>query len=328
MKYNIAVVMGGFSSEFDVSLESGRVVTENLSQEKFNIYKVLITRESWLVETKSGSYSIDKNDFSFTENGKKIIFDVVFNAIHGAPGEDGPLAGYFELINMAHTGSGQFESALTFNKAECSLLLKSIGVNIAEAYYLAKHEDYSSDEILNHVGLPCFVKPNRSGSSIGISRVNSLEELPKALEKAFEIDTQIIIESMVKGIEVACGVTNYSGQIKSLAISDVVPKNEFFDYDSKYSGQSEEITPARIAEDTYLQIMEESEFIFESLNLNGIARVDYIVTENGVPFMIEVNTIPGLTDESFIPKQAAYAGIPLSELFDKVIENALKSKTK
>lgn len=328
MKYNIAVVMGGFSSEFDVSIESGRMVMENLSQDKFNIYKVLITRESWLVETTTGSFPIDKNDFSFTENSQKIKFDAVFNAIHGAPGEDGPLAGYFDLIKMPHTGSGQFESALTFNKAECSLLLKSIGVNIAEAYYLAKHEEYSSKEIIDHVGLPCFVKPNRSGSSIGISKVKTIEGLPVAIKKAFDIDSQIIIESMVQGTEVACGVSNYSGKIKSIAITDVVPNNEFFDYDSKYSGKSEEVTPARIPKDTYQQIMEESEFIFESLNLNGISRVDYIVTENGVPFMIEVNTIPGLSDESFIPKQTAFAGIPLSVFFDSVVENSLKTKTK
>lgn len=326
MKYNIAVVMGGFSSEFDVSIESGKLVMENLSKDKFNLFKVLITRESWLVKTDSGSFPIDKNDFSFTENGSKTKFDAVFNAIHGAPGEDGPLAGYFDLISMPQTGSGQFESALTFNKAECSLLLKSIGVNIAEAFYLASHEDYSPEEILNQVGLPCFVKPNRSGSSIGISKVKSIDELKPAIEKAFDIDSQIIIESMVKGTEAACGVSNYSGVIKSIAITDVVPKNDFFDYESKYSGHSEEITPARIPEDAYQQILEESEFIFESLNLNGICRVDYIVTDNGVPFMIEVNTIPGLSNQSFIPKQAAFAGISLSTLFDSVLENALKLK--
>tara|TARA_R110002072_G_scaffold63882_3_gene158548 strand:- start:375 stop:1355 length:981 start_codon:yes stop_codon:yes gene_type:complete len=326
MKYNIAVVMGGFSAEFEVSLESARVVCENLSKDKFNIYKVLIKRESWTVETADASYPIDKNDFSFLENGEKIKFDAVFNAIHGAPGEDGPLAGYFDLISMPHTGSGQFESALTFNKAECSLLLKSIGVNIAEAFYLARHEEYNIEDIASHVGLPCFVKPNRSGSSIGISKVSQIDQLSPAIEKAFEIDSQIIIESMVQGTEVACGVSNHTGSIKAIAITDVVPKNEFFDYESKYSGQSEEITPARIPEDSYLQIMEESEFIFESLNLNGICRVDYIVTKNGVPFMIEVNTVPGLSDESFIPKQAAYANIPLSTLFDSVVENALKLK--
>ena len=319
--------MGGFSAEYDVSIQSGEVVCKNLSTDKFNVYKVVITRDKWVAVVDESEYAIDKNDFSFTRDGVKTNFDAVFNAIHGAPGEDGPLAGYFDLLNMPHTGSGQFESALTFNKAECSLLLKSIGVNIAEAYYLARHEEFEEDEIIDRVGLPCFVKPNRSGSSIGISRVDEKSELGKALDKAFEVDSQIIIESMVIGTEIACGVSNYSGKIEALAITDVIPKNKFFDYESKYSGESEEITPARIDKRTYLQVLEESEFIFESLNLNGIARVDYIVTENGVPFMIEVNTIPGLSDESFIPKQAAHAGISLTELFDKTVENALRQNS-
>lgn len=327
MKYNIAVVMGGFSSEYDVSLQSGEVVCKNLSADKFNVFKVIIGRDKWYVLDGEAQHSIDKNDFSFTANGSKTNFDAVFNAIHGAPGEDGPLAGYFDLIGMPHTGSGQFESALTFNKAECSLLLKSIGINIAEAFYLAKHEDYTKEEIIEHVGLPCFVKPNRSGSSIGISKVDSLSQLKEAIDKAFEIDTQIIIESMVVGTEIACGVSNYKGKIEALAITDVIPKNNFFDYESKYSGESEEITPARIDKKTYLQVLEESEFIFESLNLNGIARVDYIVTENGVPFMIEVNTIPGLSDESFIPKQVAYTGVSLTEFFDKTVQNALNQNS-
>ena len=326
MKHNIAIVMGGFSSEYDISIESGNMVYNHLSTEKFNLFKVIITREKWELEHNGSFYPVDKNDFSVLIDGKKITFDAVFNAIHGAPGEDGPLAGYFDLIAMPQTGSGQFESALTFNKAECSLLLKGIGVNIAEAYYLARHEEYNEEEIIHHVGLPCFVKPNRSGSSIGISKVERTEDLKAAIEKAFEIDTQIIIEAMVKGTEVACGVSNYSGSIKSIAITDVVPQNDFFDYESKYSGRSEEITPARIDEKTYQQIMEESEFIFESLNLNGIARVDYIVTHNSVPFLIEVNTIPGLSKESFIPKQAKYAGISLNELFDRTVENALNQK--
>ena len=327
MKYNIAIVMGGFSSEYDVSIESGNMVYNHLNTEKFNLYKIIITREKWVLDMNGAEYPIDKNDFSVTVNEEKIAFDAVFNAIHGAPGEDGPLAGYFDLIDMPQTGSGQFESALTFNKAECSLLLKGIGVNIAEAYYLARHEDYENEEIIAHVGLPCFVKPNRSGSSIGISKVTTAEDLDKAIVKAFEIDSQIIIESMIQGTEVACGVSNYSGSIKSLAITDVIPQNDFFDYESKYSGESEEVTPARIDEKTYHQIMEESEFIYESLNLNGIARVDYIVTENGVPFLIEVNTIPGFSKESFIPKQAAYAGVSLSDLFGRCVENALNKKS-
>ncbi|WP_417612754.1 D-alanine--D-alanine ligase [Owenweeksia hongkongensis] len=327
MKYNIAVVMGGFSPEYEVSINSGNVVYKNLSKIKFAPYKVIITREKWVViGNDEQEYPIDLNDFSANINGEKLTFDAVFNAIHGAPGEDGPLAGYFELIGMPQTSSGQFESALTFNKAECSMLLKGQGVNIASAYYLASHENYNSVEIISQVGLPCFVKPNRSGSSIGVTKVSLPEGLSPAIEKAFSIDTQVIVEAMVKGVEVGCGVTNHQGYIKALAATDIVPKNDFFDYESKYSGQSEEVTPARISEDTYNQIMEESEFIYESLNLNGLARVDYIVNESGVPFFIEVNTVPGLSEESILPKQAKYAGISLGDLFDQTIEQTLASK--
>ncbi len=326
MKHNIAVVMGGFSSEYDVSIQSGQVVFDNLSKIRFNPYRVLIKKDNWLLLHEGKEYPVDKNDFSATTENGQIHFDAVFNAIHGSPGEDGPLSGYFELIGIPQTASGQFESALTFNKAQCSMLLKGLGVNIAEAYYLARNEDYSPQEIIDLVGLPCFVKPNRSGSSIGVSKVKSVDDLEAAIEGAFEVDSQVIIEAMVKGTEVACGVSNHSGFVKSLAATDIVPKNEFFDYESKYSGLSEEVTPARIPEGTYAQIMEESEFIYESLNLNGIARVDYIVTENGVPFLIEVNTIPGLSKESILPKQAVYSGISLGELFDKTVENALNSK--
>lgn len=327
MKHNIAVVMGGFSPEYEVSMNSGNVVFKNLSKIKFNPYRVVITREKWVVlDADSNEHPIDMNDFSATIDGEKLTFDAVFNAIHGAPGEDGPLAGYFDLIGMPQTSSGQFESALTFNKAECSMLLKTQGVNTAEAYYLARHEQYNSDDILALVGLPCFVKPNRSGSSIGVTKVKEAEDLGAAITKAFEVDSQIIIEAMVKGVEVGCGVSNHSGQIRAMAATDIVPKNDFFDYESKYSGQSEEVTPARISEDTYNQIMEESEFIYESLNLNGLARVDYIVTENGVPFFIEVNTVPGLSEESILPKQALYTGISLGDLFDQTVERALESK--
>ncbi len=327
MKYNIAVAMGGFSPEYDVSIASGTVVFENLSREKFNPYRVIITRTKWVVlDEADKEYPIDLNDFSATLPSGKLNFDAVFNVIHGAPGETGPLAGYFELIGMPQTSSAQFESALTFNKAECSMLLKGQGVNIAEAYYLAKDEEFREKEILKHVGLPCFVKPNRSGSSIGVTKVNKATELKAAIEKAFAEDTQIIIEAMVKGTEAGCGVSNHTGKVRALAVTDIVPTNEFFDYESKYSGKSEEVTPARISKETYAQIMEESEFIFETLNLNGIARVDYIITDNGVPFFIEVNTIPGLSKESILPGQAKYLGISLSELFDKTVERALASK--
>lgn len=320
--------MGGFSQEYDISIESGKVVCNHLDTERYNVYPLIITREKWFVREDDGAeHLIDKNDLSFTKNGEKVKFDAVFNVVHGAPGEDGPLAGYLELLGIPQTSSSHFESALTFNKAECSMLLKGQGVNIAEAYYLARHEEWNTDEILEAVGLPCFVKPNRSGSSFGVSKVKEEAELEAAINKAFEIDSQIIIESMVSGTEVACGVSNYNGNIESMAITHIIPKNEFFDYESKYNGESEEVTPAKIDSNAYEQIMEESAFIYESLNLNGIARVDYIVTENGVPFMIEVNTIPGLSSESLVPKQANYRGISLDELFNKCVENALNSRS-
>lgn len=325
MKQTIAVVMGGYSSEYEVSMDSGNVVYENLSRSKFNVYKVLIQKEKWAVLLDDGDERpVDKNDFSFTLGDDKVTFDGVFNAIHGSPGEDGPLVGYLEMLGIPCSSSAHFESALTFNKAECNILLKTQGVNIAEAYYLAKHEEYDIKEIIEHVGLPCFVKPNRSGSSIGISKVKVIDDLDEAIELAFSVDSQIIIEAMVKGTEAACGVSNHSGEIKAMAITDIVPKNEFFDYESKYSGESEEVTPARLPQATSTQIMEESEFIYETLNLNGVARVDYIVTDNGVPFLIEVNTVPGLSNESILPRQAQYLGLSLSELFDACMEQTLK----
>lgn len=326
MKKNIAVLMGGYSSESEVSMASGQVVFDNLDANLYNLYKVIISKEKWVAIADGNEYHIDKNDFSFSLAGSKITFDAAFNVIHGSPGEDGPLAGYLQMMGIPQTASDHFESALTFNKAECSLLLKSQGINIAEAFYLARHESYDTEEIIEHVGLPCFVKPNRSGSSIGISKVNVKADLDDAIEHAFEIDSQIIIEAMVKGTEVGCGVSNHSGFVKALALTEIRPKNEFFDYESKYSGLSAEITPAEINEGVYAQIMEETEFIYESLNLKGLCRVDYIITDNDVPFLIEVNTVPGLSAESILPKQAKFLGISLSELFNASLERCFTKK--
>jgi D-alanine-D-alanine ligase len=325
MKKNIAVLMGGYSSEADVSLASAQVVFENLDTNLYNIYKVLINQNKWVALYNEKEYPIDKNDFSFAPDGTKITFDAAFNVIHGSPGEDGPLAGYLQMLGIPQTASDHFESALTFNKAECSLLLRGQGVNIAEAYYLARHEAYDPAEIIEHVGLPCFVKPNRSGSSIGISKVRSAQDLEEALELAFSIDSQIIIEAMVKGKELGCGISDHTGFTKALAITEIRPQNDFFDYESKYSGLSQEITPAEIDQGIYAQIMEESEFIYESLNLRGICRIDYIVTDNGVPFLIEVNTVPGFSKESIVPKQAEYLDISLKELFNASLQNRLKN---
>lgn len=327
MKYSIAVVMGGFSSEYEVSLQSGEVVFQSLNRDQFDPWRVIISPQEWVVATDTGErLSIDRSDFSFSHQGRQIRFDAVFNAVHGSPGEDGLLASYWELLNLPQTASDTFASALTFNKAECSLLMRLKGVTTPEAVHLNPAEPWSEKEILDITGLPCFVKPSRSGSSIGVTKVKEAKQLGPAIQAAFGIDGQVIVEAMVKGREVACGVSNHTGRIAALACTDIVPQNDFFDYESKYSGLSEEITPARIDQGTYRQIMEESEFIYRTLRLNGLARVDYIVSEDGVPFFIEVNTVPGISHESILPKQAGYAGYRLGELFDQCLQHCLNLK--
>lgn len=327
MKHPVAVVMGGFSSEHDISIASGNMVYKNLSRSLFTPYRVIISKDAWYVLSDDEQrYPINKDDFSCTVHGERINFDAVFNAIHGTPGEDGPLAAYFDLIGLPQTASSQFTSALTFSKMECSLVMKHYGVNIPEAWYLNRGDDYDPAEIIAKTGLPCFVKPSRSGSSIGVTKVSNREDLDSAIAQAFLIDEQVIVEQMISGVESACGVSNHTGSIAAFAVTDIVPQNEFFDYESKYSGNSEEVTPARIDAGTYQQIMEESEFIYSRLRLNGLARVDYIVSENGVPFFIEVNTIPGLSSESILPKQVAYCGLSIGEVFDRCLMQTINQK--
>jgi D-alanine-D-alanine ligase len=325
MKKVVAVVFGGYSAEFDVSVNSGEVVFKALNQEEFEIYKVLISPSKWVALADDTEYPISLNDFSFIRQGKKINFDGVFNAVHGSPGEDGPLAGYFELMKLKQTASGQFESALTFNKAECNRLLNTFGIKTPKAVFLTAGEEFNAQALADELGLPCFVKPSRSGSSIGVSKVSALADLPNAIAKAREIDTKVLIEGMVSGLEVGCGVSNHTGVVKALAVTDIVPANDFFDYESKYNGKSEEVTPARIAPVVYEEIMRISEFVYHKLGLNGLARIDYILNKNQEPVLIEVNTVPGFSAQSILPKQAAYAGYTLPELFNATLRNTLNS---
>lgn len=326
MKKNIAVVMGGYSGESEVSLNSARVVSEHLDKSKYNVYPVLINPEKWVAYADEAEYPINLNNFTFQLAGNTIRFDAVFNALHGPPGEDGPLAGYFQLLNLPQTASGQFESALTFNKAECNILLKSYGIKTPKAVFIQEDHALSAEKIIEDTGLPCFVKPSRSGSSIGVSKVKSADELMHAIEKAREIDRKILVEGMVNGLEVGCGVSNHTGSAQALAVTHIVPKNEFFDYESKYSGLSEEVTPARISKESYEKVMRTSEFVYQKLSLNGLVRVDYIIDQNDEPCLIEVNTVPGFSEASILPKQAFYAGTTLSELFNATVEKALHSK--
>ena len=320
---NIAIIMGGYSSEYKISLTSGNVVFNNLDKTKFIGFRIHIFKEKWVyVDQNESEFFIDKNDFSVTVNGKKIIFDCVFNAIHGTPGEDGLMQAYFELIGMKQTSCDYYQASLTFNKRDLLSVLKPYGIKSATSYYLNKGESILEDEIILKVGLPCFVKPNKSGSSFGITKVKTKNELDYAIVNAYKEDDEIIIESFLNGTEVSVGVINYKGKTTVLPITEIVSENDFFDYEAKYLGKSQEITPARISDEMTLKIGEIAKKAYDILKMKGFSRSEFIIVNNE-PFMLEMNTIPGLTTESLIPQQAKCAGISLQDLFTNAIELAL-----
>lgn len=319
----VAIIMGGYSSEYQISLISGNVVSENLDLNKYTPYCIHILKDKWVyVDVNKNEYPIDKNDFSVTVNNEKINFDVVFNAIHGTPGEDGLMQAYLQLLNIPQTSCDFYQAALTFNKRDMLSVLKPYGIKSAISYYLNLGDNINEDQIIQRVGLPCFVKPNRSGSSFGISMVKESKDLLEAIEKAYKEDNEIIIESYLKGTEVSVGVINYKGNITVLPITEIVSENDFFDYEAKYEGKSNEITPARISEEEKLKIEDIAKRIYIILNMDGFSRSEFILV-GGEPFLLEMNTIPGLTNESILPKQAKVANITLPELFENAIELAL-----
>ena len=320
---NIAIIMGGYSSEYKISLTSGNVVYQFLDKTKFNGFRIHIFREKWVfVDDKDHEFPIDKNDFSVTVNGTKINFDAVFNAIHGTPGEDGLLQAYFELLNIPQNSCDYYQAALTFNKRDLLSVLKPYGIKTAKSYYLNLGDEINENLILKTVGLPCFVKPNKSGSSFGISKVKTKEELSFAIANAYKEDNELIIESFLDGTEVSVGVINYKGVITVLPITEIVSENDFFDYEAKYLGKSQEITPARISEEMTAKVSAVAKKAYEVLKMSGFSRSEFIIVDNE-PHMLEMNTIPGLTTESLIPQQAKAAGISLEDLFTNAIELAL-----
>lgn len=326
MKKNIAIVMGGYSSEVHISIKSGNVVCENISKEQYNTFRVHILKEKWVALDEVGNeYPINKHNFSFNMNGATITFDAVFNAIHGTPGEDGKLLAYFELIGLKHSSAPFYQMALTFNKRDSLSVVKNAGINTAKSVYLNQGDAIHPEEIISAVGLPCFVKPNNAGSSFGISKVKSLEELIPAIEKAYAEDTEILIESFLDGTEVSVGVIEYQGAVTVLPMTEIVTENDFFDYEAKYLGQSEEITPARISEELRKKVAKVAKKAYRVLNMKGISRSEYIIV-NGEPYFLEMNTVPGFTNESLVPQQALAAGITLPQLFHNSIETALKDE--
>jgi D-alanine-D-alanine ligase len=320
---NIAIIMGGYSSEYKISLISGNVVHQYLDKTKYNGFRIHIFKEKWVyVDETETEFPIDKNDFSVTVNGNKINFDCVFNAIHGTPGEDGLMQAYFELLEIPQTACDYYQAALTFNKRDLLSVLKPYGIKSATSYYLNKGDIINAEEIINKVGLPCFVKPNKAGSSFGISKVKTAAELPIAIEVAYKEDNEIIIESFLDGTEVSVGVINYKGEVTVLPITEIVSENDFFDYEAKYLGKSQEITPARISDEMTQKVGAIAKRAYEILKMKGFSRSEFILV-NDEPFMLEMNTIPGLTTESLIPQQAKAAGISLEDLFTNAIELAL-----
>ena len=322
MQKNIAIVMGGYSSEVEISLKSGEVVFNSLDANKYALYKVYILKEKWVVIHNKKEYQVIKDDFSVIINQEHIQFDCVFNAIHGEPGENGVLIAYFDLIGMNHTSAPFYQMALAFNKRDTLSVVKEYGIPTATSFYMHHRDEIFTDKIIKKVGLPCFVKPNRAGSSFGISKVYEEENLKAAIEKACQEDEEILIESFLDGTEVSVGVIEYQGKLTVLPITEIVSENDFFDYEAKYEGKSQEITPARISVAEKEKVVSLATKVYQVLNMKGFSRSEFIITD-GVPYFLEINTVPGMTKESLLPQQAKEASISLTDLFDNAIQMAL-----
>lgn len=320
---NIAIIAGGNSSEYEVSMKSGKNIYDEVDETRYNKYLVVLKERDWHVEIGEEKYPVDKNDFSFTRNGEKILFDFAYITIHGVPGENGLLQGYLDMMGVPYGCCNVLASALTFDKHTCNTYLKSYGVNVADSVMLIRGMAYDVNEIINEVGLPCFVKPNAEGSSFGVTKVKEAAQLEDAMKKAFALCREVLIETFIDGTELTCGVVKAGDMDITMPIAEVVPKNEFFDFEAKYDPtKSDEIIPARISPELTNRIKTLSSMIYDILRCEGIIRVDYIVREDEI-FMLEVNTTPGMTSNSFVPKMVRAMGGTLREVLTKIIDNKL-----
>jgi len=319
----VAIAMGGYSSEFEISLKSGEVVYQAIDKTKYEVYRVHVLENNWYYVLPDGrKAAVDKKSFGCSYKGNTITPDVVFNTIHGTPGEDGMLACYLDFIGIPQTSAGFYQAALSFNKRDCLSVLKKMGVKCANSIYINEGDVIDTKEIIKTVGLPFFVKPNRAGSSFGISRVQRAEMLAEALLEAYKEDTEVLIESELVGIEVSVGAFTNKGQIQVLNPTEIVSENDFFDYEAKYQGKSQEITPARISEKDKKAVQQVTKQIYKLLKMNGVTRSDFII-QDGIPYFIEINTTPGLSKESIIPKQLEDAQITLRAFFTMLINDAI-----
>ncbi len=328
LKRNIAIVCGGDSSEHDVSMRSAQGLYSFFDKERYNVYIVDVKGLDWHVDLQDGTtVAVDKNDFSFMLNGKAVIIDYVYITIHGTPGENGVMQGYFELLHIPYSTSGVLVEAMTFDKYVLNNYLRGWGVNVAKSLLLRRGEEhkYTEEYIQQTIGMPCFVKPSSDGSSFGVSKVKNTDQLAPALRVAFMESDEVMIESYMKGTEISVGCYKTKTKTVVLPATEVVTSNEFFDYDAKYNGQVQEITPARLKPDTAKRVAEEVSRIYDILHCNGIIRIDFIISRdaegNDVINMLEINTTPGMTATSFIPQQVRAAGLDIKDVLSDIVEN-------
>ncbi len=324
MKKRIALVTGGYSGEAEISYKSAVTVESNIDTEKFDVYKIDIAPGGWHYLAGDNKTAVDKSDFTLPISNEKISFDAVLMCIHGTPGEDGKLQGYFDMLHIPYSTCNAATSALTFNKRFTVAVAAFNGIKVARSVLLIKNSFTNAEEITAGLKFPVFVKPNNGGSSIGMSKVNSAsEELGAAIEKAFKEDSEVLVEEFIKGRELTIGVFKTKGEIIALPITEIISKKDFFDFEAKYLGMSEEITPAKVPEDIAEKIRLNAKKIYHVLNCHGIVRIDFIYNEEaGEPFMLEVNTVPGQSEASIIPQQVKAMGWTLKEFYTALIEEA------
>ena len=317
---NIGIIMGGYSNEYDISIKSGQVVYETL-KDSYDCYRIFIKENEWILEKNNNSYSIDIDNFKI-EGFTNLKLDCIFNAIHGTPGEDGKIQKYFKDKNIPITGCNSYQSELTFDKIACLNFLSSKGIKVASSISLSKSEKIDVNEIENKIGFPCFIKASNSGSSFGVFKVYDKKEMVQCINSALEVDNKVLIESFIDGREFSIGVISLKAITKVLPITEIITSNDFFDYEAKYEGKAEEITPANINDELESELRLLSEKIYNLLKLKGFSRSEFIVNDNGI-YYLETNTVPGLTSESILPKQARCADISLKELFVNAINEAI-----
>ncbi|PQJ08741.1 D-alanine--D-alanine ligase [Flavipsychrobacter stenotrophus] len=327
MKKNIALLAGGYSGEFVISIKTAETIEKNLDTNLYNVYKIIVTKDEWYHE-HGKKIQVDKNDFSLLVDGHKITFDCVFIAMHGSPGEDGRIQGYLDMMQIPYTTCNAIVSALTFNKSYCNKVVKAFNVvNIANSVHLIKGEPYSMGAVLDELKLPVFVKPNESGSSLGVSKVKNVEELLPAIEKAFGEDKQVLIEEFIEGRELTIGVYKVNGLLTALPATEILSQNEFFDYEAKYTpGVTKEITPAQIPAQVKEQLETKAMYIYRHLNCRGIVRMDFILeAKTNKLFFLEVNTMPGQSENSIVPQQVRAAGMDLKKFYGDLLEDCLRN---